>query len=550
LRISNVIFLGLSASRAINAWKFRCMKRREFLSGAASLLAAPTIARAQESKVLRFIPQTDLTVLDPMLTYAYATRTHAYLVFDTLYGQDSSFQSSPQMLDGHLQEDDGKLWRLTLRPGLKWHDGVPVLARDCVASIRRWAKVDPFGQSLMLATDSLLAGDDRTIVFRFKRRFPLLPQALGKLPTMAPVMMPERLALTDPSTPISEMIGSGPFRFLPDERVSGSRVAYARFADYVPRSGGVPQWTAGPKIARVDRVEWTTIPDATTAAAALQSGEQDWWEYATSDLLPVLKNQPNVRTSVQDTGGRMCYLRMNEMQPPFDNSAIRRAVLGAVNQSNFMMSVAGDDRSMWHAPVGFFPPGTPMASDEGLDNFPQGTPDYAKVRAELAAAGYRGEPVVLLGVTEPLFSQTLGEVAADMLRKAGMNVDYQISDYGSSIKRRSSREPVSKGGWSCVMTAASGVDMLDPAVHGMLRGNGYEAMYGWPNAPALEKLRDAWLDAPDLATQKQFARAIQRQAFVDVPYIPTGQFLLSTAYSARVSGIVEGFTVFWNLQKT
>jgi peptide/nickel transport system substrate-binding protein len=524
------------------------MRRRDFLAGGAAVLATPSIAAAQGRRVLRFIPQTDLTILDPIFSPVYATRTHAYMIFDTLYGQDGSFQASPQMLDGHAVEDDGKTWRLVLRNGLKWHDGERVLARDCVASIRRWGAVDPFGQSLLAATEELAAIDDKTIRFRLRRRFPLLPQALGKLPTYAPVMMPERLAQTDPHIQVREMVGSGPFRFLPDERLSGVRVAYERFADYVPRECGTADWTAGPKLVHVDRVEWTTISDAATAAGALQTGEQDWWEYATADLLPVLKRAPGVKVAVQDPSGRFCMLRMNQLQPPFDNPAIRRALLGAMDQTDFMVSVAGDDPAMWRIPAGFFPPGTPMASDIGMAAL-TGKRDYSKVQRDLAAAGYRGEKTVVMTPTDPTYVQTMGEVAADMLRRAGMNVDYQLSDYGTMLQRRSNRGPVEKGGWSCLMTASSGVDMLDPAVQAFLRGNGADASYGWPNAPALERLRDAWFDAPELAAQQRVAADIQRQAFIDVPYIPAGQFLLATAYSDKLHDMVRGFTVFWNLRK-
>ena len=115
----------------------------------------PRIARAQGNRVLRFIPQADVTVLDPIWTTAYVTRNHGYMIFDTLFGTDGAFKASPQMAAGMIIDDDGKLVRIDLRDGLKFHDGTPVLARDCVASIQRWAKRDTFGQTLMAVTDEL-----------------------------------------------------------------------------------------------------------------------------------------------------------------------------------------------------------------------------------------------------------------------------------------------------------------------------------------------------------------------------------------------------------
>jgi peptide/nickel transport system substrate-binding protein len=525
------------------------MKRRTLLTGLpAAAIAAPRAAGAQRSRVLRFIPQNDLTVLDPVFAAVYATRTHALMVFDTLYGTDSGFRPSPQMVEGHVVEDGGLTWRLTLRDGLKWHDGERVLARDCVASIRRWGQRDPFGQSLLAATAEISAESDKVIRFRLHRRFPMLPDALGKLPTLLPVMMPERLARTDAFTQVTEMVGSGPFRFLANERMAGARAAYARNADYVPRSGGRSEWTAGPKIVHLDRVEWTTINDPATAAAAMQSGEQDWWEYVANDLVPVLRRARNIRVEMQESTGILNAFRMNHLQPPFNNPAIRRALLGAMNQEDFVIPVAGSDPSMWRVPTGFFTPGTPMANDTGMEVL-TGPRDYDKVKRDLAAAGYRGERVVLLVATDPAFVKSLGDVAADMLRKAGMNVDVQAMDWGTFISRRASKEPVERGGWSAAMTALSGLDMATPAVQSVMRGNGPAALYGWPDLPKLEALRDQWFMAEDLETQQRLAREIQRQAFEDLPYIPAGQFLQVTAYNRRIRDVVPGYSVFWGLQK-
>lgn len=218
------------------------MRRRDLMAAGG---LAPSLLRAQSATTLRFIPQQDLIVLDPVTTTAYITRNHGYMIFDTLYGMDERFQPTPQMVDGHRVENDGRLWKLSLREGLWFHDGTPVLARDCVASIRRWARRDPFGSTLMETTDELSAPDDRTIQFRLKRPFPLLPIALGKASVPVCAMMPERLAMTDPFAQVTEMIGSGPFRFKADERVPGAQIVYTKFERYQPRRDGTLSWTAG-----------------------------------------------------------------------------------------------------------------------------------------------------------------------------------------------------------------------------------------------------------------------------------------------------------------
>ncbi len=527
------------------------MKRRSILkAGAAGLatLAAPNLAAAQGSKTLKFIPQSDLAVLDPIWTTAYVTRNHGYLVFDTLYGQDASYAAQPQMAAGATTENDGKLWKITLREGLKFHDNTPVLARDCVASLQRWGRRDSFGQALMAATDEISAADDRTIVFRLKKPFALLPDALGKTGSNIPVIMPERLARTDPFTQVTEMVGSGPFRFKADERVSGSSYVYEKFTGYVPRNEPA-SFTAGGKMVYFDRVEWSVIPDSATAAAAMQNGEMDWWENPPADLLPLLKGNRNLVTRVQDATGSIGVMRPNFLYPPFDNIAFRRALLGAINQSDFMTAAAGTDPTLSHTGIGAFCPTSPMASTVDL-NLLTGPRDLDKVRRDIIASGYKGEPVSLMAATDFPIIKAIADVGADMLKQVGVNVDYQAIDWGTVVQRRAKKDPPDKGGWNLFYTYWSGLDMFNPAVSTSLRGNGAGGWFGWPEFPKLEQLRAAWLEAPDVATQKQICQTIQETVFDLVPYYPLGQLYQPTTYKKEITGTLDGFVLFYNVKRS
>jgi peptide/nickel transport system substrate-binding protein len=528
------------------------MRRRTFLAAATAQLAMPAVAGAAGSKVLKFIPQADLAVIDPIWTTAYVTRNHGLMVWDTLYGQSgpaTGFKAEPQMVDGHVVSADGKTWTLTLRDGLLFHTGEKVLARDCVASIKRWAVRDAFGQALMQRTDDLSAPDDKTIVFRLKRPFPLLPDALGHSASNVCAIMPERVAKTDPFQQITEVVGSGPFRFLTNERVAGSSAAYARFEKYKPRESGKPDWTSGPKIAWFDRVEWHVVPDAATAANAVQSGEVDWWEYPTSDLIPLLKQSPDCVVAVKDPTGECMVLRPNHLFPPFNNPAIRRALMGAVNQKDFMTAMMGTDTSLWKTPCGFFAPGTPLAVPPAGTALPAGDPDYAKVKAALKAAGYTGEKVSLMASSDYPTLNALDEVAADMLKQAGINLDYQSTDWGSVVQRRASRKPPSEGGWNMFITGFAGLDLSSPAADLPLRGNGSGAWFGWPDDPRMEDLRSAWFDAPDLAAQQTIGAEMQAHAFDTVPYYPLGFAYQPTAFRKDITDMLDGFVIFWNVRR-
>jgi peptide/nickel transport system substrate-binding protein len=527
------------------------MRRRTFLAASATMLALPGVARGASKQVLKFVPMADLAVLDPIVTTTGVTRSHGYLIFDTLYGvtgPESGFKATPQMAAGHRVENDGLSWRVTLRDGLVFHDGQTVLARDCVASIRRWAARDPLGQTLMARTDELSAPDDKTIVFRLKRPFWLLPDALAKATPNMCAIMPERLANTDPYKQIQEMVGSGPYRFKADERVQGSRFVYERFAGYRPCENGEADWTSGPKVARFDRIEWHIIPDAATVAAALQSGEVDWWEFPTSDVLPVLQRGGRIRTEIIDPTGNCAILRPNHLHPPFDNPAIRRALLGAIDQTEFMAAVMGDDRSLWKVPCGYYASFAPATNDSTVAAL-AGKRDHEKVRRDLQAAGYRGEKVILMVPQDVPVQKALGEIAADTMRRVGMNVDYQALDWGTILQRRMSKSAPGQGGWNAFCTRFWGSECATPAAHSALRGNGAQAWPGWPSSPRIEALRERWFDAADPATQEKLAAEIQVQAFEDVPYYPLGLYYNPTAYRADLSGVVTGGPFFWNVRR-
>ena len=527
------------------------MKRRQLLGGSVAAavaggIARPAIVRAASATTLKFVPY-DLALIDPLAS-AFVTRNHVMMVFDTLFALDAAGTAQPQMLAGYTVDADQKVWTLTLRDGLLFHDGTPVLGRDVVASLRRWGVKDAFGQALIAATDDLSAPSDKQIVFRLNRPFPLLPQALAKPTNLMAVIMPERLAVTPAGTLLNEMVGSGPFRFLPEERVSGAHNGYAKFEKYLPRQG-VASFCAGPRIANFDRVEWLTTPDPSTQAAALRAGEVDWVEQPVMDLVPSLKADGNLRVEVMETTGLIGVLRFNHLYPPFDNPAIRRAALHAVNQKEFMTAVAGEaDPGVINDHVGFFAPSSAYASNAGMENFSP-NPDLAALRKQVMAAGYNGEKVVFLGAADVPRITAICEVGADVLGKIGLNVDYVSTDWGTVVQRSTRTQPIADGGWSIFGSMWGGLDWDNPAGDAALRGNGKNAWYGWPTAPKLEAIRDQWLRATDMPTQKQLAAEMQRQAFVDAPCMPLGLYYQPVAYRNSLTGIMKGLILFTGVKR-
>ena len=526
------------------------MRRRDVvkLAASAAVLGAPHIARAQRPRTLRFVPQVNLSPLDPVFSGSRATRVHAYLVFDTLYSLDETRTVHPQMAEGHTVENDGLLWTVRLREGLQFHDGTPVLARDAVASIRRFADRDSFGQALTVATRELSALDDRTIQFRLSKPFPHLPAALAGSSVTTPCIMPERLARTDPFRPVAELVGSGPYRFVPAEFIAGEHATYERFANYVPRGEGTPSYTAGPKVTHFDRVEWRSLGDAATAVAALLKGEVDWVESPSADQLPLLSGNPRVMTEIREASGSIPIMRFNQLHPPFNNPAIRRALLGAIDQAEVMNAVAGTDRTNWRDGIGLFSPSAPWVNEAGIEVM-TGRRDYDKVKRDLAAAGYRGEPVVVLVISSTGYMMPVSHVGAEQLRKAGMNVDLKTMDSATMLRRRMSKESPGNGGWSVFFAINDCLFYDNPAGNTAIRGDGKSGMEGWPDSPGLESLRDSWLDAADLDAEKRIGEQMQLQLWRDVPYIPMGHWVRSTAHRRDIIDLPWGFPAFYSVRR-
>ena len=514
--------------------------RRSVLAGMAAL-SAPHLARAAATDTLVFAPISDLTGTDPFFNANDITTHHIGLVFETLWGMDATLTPQPQLLEGHVVEDGGKTWRLTLRQGPRFHDGTPVRAEDAVASIRAWGAIDVFGRKLLSVVEEMRAASDREIVIRLKRPFPLLAHALAKPASLIPCILPRRIAEIAGSGKPIEVIGSGPYRYLPDERMAGSRVAYARFDGYSARTD-TPSYMAGARIAHIPRIVWTIIPDLSTAVAGLAKGEVDWVHEVPADLAPLVRRDPGSVLQIQDFIGGELYMRFNALHPPFDNPAIRRAVLPAINQSEFMTAAFGDDHSLWRDHVGVWSLGKPMSTDAGVEVM---AGDRDKARRMQAEAGYRGEKITMLIPGDYPTVGAVATVGADLLARIGFNVDPVTLDYATINQRRNNRATPDKGGWNVVFGPFNGYNRYDPAAHLGINSS----FSGWPKIDEIEAKREEWFDAPDLASRQRLARDIQLLVWRDVPYIPLGSYYPQTAFRKDLKGIMRGGATFFNVQR-
>lgn len=527
--------------------KGRSMMLAAALAASTAIVPAGTALAQDEAETITAVMHSGLRVLDPIITTAHITRNHGYMIYDVLIAVNENFEVQPQMADFEVSED-GLTYTFTLRDGLMFHDGEPVTAADAVASLKRWGERDSGGQLIFDVTASLEATDDKTVTWTLNEPFTPLLDIVAKQSAVPPFIMPARIAETSADEAITEYVGSGPFTFVEEEFEPGVSVTYEKFADYVPREEPA-DWMAGGKVVNVDRVVWTTMPDAQTAINALVSGEIDYLEQAQIDLLPILQASPDLTVEVRDPLGFQTMGRMNFKYPPFDDEKIRQAALMAISQENVLATLVGNPE--YYSLCGaIFGCGTPLADEAGSDTLKSGG-DAEAARALLEEAGYDNTPVVLMQPTDVVTLTAQPVVVAQALRDAGFNVDMQAMDWQTLVTRRASQSAPADGGWNIFFTNWSVPEISSPLINPMVNGRGDDAWFGWPEDPALEELRAEFIAADGAEAQAEVAQRIQAHVLETVNYIPLGQYLTVQARSNKmVDMIQQPVPVFWQVDKT
>ncbi len=509
-----------------------------------TLLAAPLHAET----TLRFVPNGDLRVLDPIWTSAAITTSHGQMIYDVLITVDEHLRPRLQMAESATPSADGMRWTFVLRPGLMFHDGTPVTAEDVVLSLQRWGKRVTAGQALFARTASLTATDARTIELVLSRPFGPVLDALAS-PILAPFVMRAADARTDAFQQVKTTVGSGPFQFVEADYQPGHRVVYRRFPGYVPRAEPADGY-AGGKIAKVDRVEWRYLPDTGTATQALQTGEVDFLETVPQDLLPLLRPRKDIVLKVLNRAGFIGNIRPNSLIPPFNDARARQALLLAVDQDAYATTLAGSAEYA-RACFAVFVCDTPYASD--IATAPWRKPDLAAAKSLLAASGYKGESIVLLDPADQPEIHLIALLTADALRRIGANVDLQTMDWSTVITRRNTREPPGRNpaGWHLAFTLWGGYSLASPLTNTPLVATcDGKNLYGWPCDATIERLRTDFLDATTETTRLAAIEQLQARYYEVVPYVNTGMFVRPVAYRANLSGVLSTlYPVLWNIEK-
>lgn len=526
------------------------MTRRRFVSAAslagfAATFPTGAFAKAQaRGTTLRVMAQAALKVLDPVWTSAAITLEHGYLIYDKLFEPDLNGVPQFQMAETHEISEDQLTQEITLRDGLKFHDGAPVTAQDVVVSLTRWGKKDVTGQQLFAVIESLEAVNEKTVRFKLKSPFPSMRLALSKLRGNPPFIMPARVAATPHDKQITDTTGSGPFVFRADQWRSGSLVVYEKAATYTPRNEPTSGY-AGGKHVHFNRIEFVYLPDYNTALNAISSGDTDIWELLPNDLAPLIDAARNVDLAKGMLASGM--FGVNHLYAPFDHPKARQALLHLIDQEEMLMTVTGDKR-FYSTCKGFFNCASPYGA--AVPAFDGWKADIEKAKQLFKEAGYDGRKVVLLDTTDIATLHASSLYLAQQLRRAGINVDLQPMDWSTTISRYPLRKPPEEGGWNIYSTYSAAVEHATPFNHRFII-TGSKAQPGWPSDEKLEELRVAWLAATTEQDRLDLAAQIQTRAFETVPYVPWGEFYTARANRTDIKGFYSEapVPVYWGIER-
>jgi peptide/nickel transport system substrate-binding protein len=519
------------------------MSRRTALAG-ASALGAASIWRPREAlatKQLTVVLESEVIIFDPHFTTAAITRTFGYHIWDTLFSMDGKGQIRPQMVEAYETSPDKLTWTFTLRDGLKWHDGAPVTAAECVASINRWSPRDALGRMLRAATASMAAANDKTFSILLKEPFPLMLQALGKANAPLPVMMPMRFASMPGDQRLMAMpVGSGPFRFRADLWKSGNSMIIEKNPDYVPRKEPA-DFLAGGRNVKVDRIDLRVMPDQMTGASALIKGEIDYMQYLPFDSLSLLRRARDVK--LLGIGGIHQFqgnFRLNHEAPPFNDPAVRRVLWKLADQSSILSAIGIPEEFRAPQCPSFWMCDAPLSTTAGSE---VAKIDIEAAKAALKATNYAGQPVIILEVAGSI-SQTAAQVLAQNMKTVGFTVDEQTMDWGTVLARRAKKD-----GWSMFSVYSNGTDMISPLSHFYIASTCAD-FPGWSCDTRIPDLLKAFTKAEDDVGRRRVAEQIQTIAYELTPAVMWGQFTIPAGYRADLRNLPQSsYPMFWEVDR-
>jgi peptide/nickel transport system substrate-binding protein len=478
----------------------------------------------------------DPPALDIHSTTAYLTEIVSWHVFEPLFTYDRNFRIIPMLAEGYTVSRGGREYTITLRPGVRFHNGKEMTAQDVVASLQRWMKLAvvavPFFRD---DVEAIEARGPRTVVVRLRQPSGILIAALAQ-PIQLAGIYPEAVATaagTNRITQLSELIGTGPFRFARWQ--PGQFIELERFEGYAARSGG-PDGYGGQKVAYVDRLRFVIVPDVQTRINGVLTGQYDYAESITADAYADLRNNPRVKTLILKPYGQPMAV-FNKRKGLFTDRRMRQAFLAALDMGKIMAGTFGNPL-MFRVDGSLMFRESPWYSREGLG--PYNARNVAEARRLLAEAGYRGQPVRWITSAAFDWAYKPALIASQQLTEAGFAIDLQVLDWATVLSRRANPDLYEVFSTSFIFSPG-----IDPPIQPVIISPTWP---GWWTTEEKDRLIGRLIREPDFQARKQIWEQVQRLYWEDVPGIKFGDFFNLAIARPAVQGLsTRPDLFFWNV---
>jgi len=499
---------------------------------AASLFVAASAVSAET--VLRYATIAEPPSLDQQVLTSDQATTIAQHVFEGLYTFDKNYDPVPMLVEKESVSSDGLNVTLTLRKGVKFHNGKEMTSEDVLSSLKRWGAYGTRGPVLFDHISKIEAPSKYAIRIAFKDAFAPWKALLAFI-NGGPVIYPKEVADAAGKQPIPEnqYIGTGPYKFV--ERNPGRYIELAKFADYSSRSDA-PNGYAGKRTAIFDKIRFIPVSDVGTRVNGVKAGDYDYAEQIAGDLYDMLSSDPSVKTLVNE-GVIMPFMFMNSKTGPLaGNYKLRQAILAALDMDAALQTAVGP-KNLWSSNGSFMPRGTSWYTTSGAELYNKKSAATAKSMA--AAAGYKGEKIVFMVSSAYKIHNDIGLVFAKNLKDAGFNVDLQIYDWATLISKRGDPNQ-----WDMFFTHHGFVP--DPILFSFM-SDGYA---GWWATAEKQPLAKTFATTVNAKKRVDAWAAFQKLVYQQIPVVKVGDIYNYDIYSPKLQDLGKTQLIwpkFWNV---
>jgi peptide/nickel transport system substrate-binding protein len=507
----------------------RCAAASAALVLLIGLGAAPAVSQEtpRPGGVLKAAMIGEPPTLDTHTTTATIAYQIAWHVVETLYTYDRQYAPVPHLAESHAIGDGGRRYTITLRRGVRFHNGKELTAADAAASVLRWGRLHTTGKTMFKTIEAVEAKDPSTLVISLKEPSGSLLYALAS-PYLA--IYPKSVIDAAGDQPIKEPIGTGPFRFV--EHRPDRHLRLARFKDYAARAEP-SDGHGGKRTAWVDEIHFLPVPEVAVRVAGIESGEYHFAQTVKQDQYERLKSNPRIELPIVKPAGWITAAPNHKMGV-MTNRKIRQAMQAALDMDPIMTAAVGHRAFLRVDGALYFPEQGLFHTQVGVSGYNLKNRDRA--RALLKEAGYAGQPVRWITTKEYEYMYNSALVARQQMEEVGFKLDLQVLDWATVVQHRSKPEL-----WDLFTTGITFTP--DPALTSNLQCN----WPGWWCHEEKERLLAELLREADPRKRRAIIERIQAVFYEDVGRIKMGDFF--TLYATRDLKGFQGnpFLHFWNV---